>query len=99
MDTLYNMKIDVVKVAKLANLPLPDEEVAKLEDQLGETLSYIGKLNEVDTSSVEPTHSVTGLENVTRDDETESSLPQAEALKNARNDEGFFKVKAIFDES
>lgn len=94
------MKIDVVKVAKLANLPISDEEVAKLEDQLGETLGFVDKLNEIDTSKVEPTQSVAGLENVTRDDGIEPSLSQEEALKNAKDKtNGFFTVKAIFDES
>ncbi len=92
---------DQVKhVAKLANLPLTSEEEEKYSEQLSETLDYIEQLNKIDTENVEPTHSVTGLSNVMRADETATSLTQDEALQNAKNKEnGFFKVKAIFNES
>ena len=92
------MKIDVAHVAKLANLPLKPEEKEKFEKQLSEILSYVEKLKEVDTKDVETTSQVTGLENVTREDETILSLSQEEALKNAKSTHnGFFKVKAILD--
>ena len=92
------MKIDVTKVAKLANLPLTDDEKKKFEKQLSETLDYIKQLEEIDTSGIEPTSQVTGLENVTREDETFPSLPQKDALKNAKSTHnGFFKVKAILE--
>ena len=55
------MKIDVAKVAKLANLTLKPEEKVKFEKQLSETLEYVNKLNSVDTENVEPTSQVTGL--------------------------------------
>ena len=91
---------EVKHVAKLANLILTDEEVEKLGGQLSETLKFIEELNEVDTQNVEETHSVTGLSNITRLDETETSLSQNQALQNAKSSEnGQFKVKAIFNES
>lgn len=89
MDTLYNMKIDVVKVAKLANLPLTKEEEKKYSDQLSKILEYMEKLNQVDTSGVEATFNVTGLSNVMREDETES----CSMIKR-----GFYKTKGIFNE-
>lgn len=93
-------KDQVKHVAKLANLPLTEEEEKKYSEQLSETLDYVEQLNKIDTNNVEPTHSVTGLSNVMRPDETEPSLSQEEALANAKSKEnGFFKVKAIFDES
>lgn len=90
---------DQVKhVAKLAELTLSDQEIEKLEKQLSETLKFVDGLNEVNTENVEPTHSVTGLSNVSRSDETEPSLSQNQALQNAKSKEnGFFKVKAIFE--
>lgn len=92
------MKINVRHVAKLANLPLGDEEVGKLESQLVETLEYVEQLNEVDTKNVEPTSQVTGLENVTREDVPLESLSQEQALSNAKHTHnGLFKVKAILD--
>ena len=76
------MKIDVGHVAKLANLPLKPHEERKFEKQLSEILSYVEKLKEVDTKNVEITSQVTGLENVTREDQTSPSLTQEETLSN-----------------
>ncbi len=93
------MKIDVSHIAKLANLPLSEEEKKKFEKQLEETLSYIENLNEVDTKAVVPSSQVTGLENVTRDDAIATSFTQEEALKNAKSTyKGYIKVKAILEE-
>ena len=93
------MKIDVSHVAKLANLPLKPDEEKRFEKQLSEILSYVEKLKGVDTKNVEITSQVTGLENVTREDETTASLTQEEALSNAKSTHnGLFKVKAILTE-
>lgn len=93
------MKIDVTHIAKLANLPLNPEEKEKFEKQLSETLGYVNKLNSVDTKNVEPTSQVTGLENVTREDDAKPSLTQEQALSNTKSkSNGFFKVKAILGE-
>ncbi|MDP2585310.1 MAG: Asp-tRNA(Asn)/Glu-tRNA(Gln) amidotransferase subunit GatC [Candidatus Levybacteria bacterium] len=90
------MKINVPHVAHLANLSLKPEEKNKFEKQLFEILTYVEKLKEVDTKGVETTSQVTGLENVTRNDEATPSLSQEEALSNAKSKHnGFFKVKAI----
>ncbi|HEV2522852.1 MAG TPA: Asp-tRNA(Asn)/Glu-tRNA(Gln) amidotransferase subunit GatC [Candidatus Acidoferrales bacterium] len=45
---------DVLKVAALANLELTDAEVETFRGQLDDILTYIDKLNEIDTSGVEP---------------------------------------------
>ncbi len=93
-------KDQVKHVAKLSALTLSDDEVEKLEGQLSETLKFIEELEQIETSNVEETHSITGLSNVMRADETESSLSQDQALQNAKSIEGGqFKVKAIFNES
>lgn len=90
------MKIDVPHIAKLANLPLKPEEKEKFEKQLSEVLAYVEKLKEVDTKNVDITSQVTGLENVTREDETTPSLSQEKALSNTKSQHnGLFKVKAI----
>ena len=92
------MKIDVPHVAKLANLPLKPEEKDKFEKQLSEILSYVEKLKEVNTKNVEMTSQVTGLENVTREDNTIPSLTQEEALSVTKSQHnGSFKVKAILE--
>ena len=93
------MKIDVSHVAKLANLPLKPDEEKRFEKQLSEILSYVEKLKGVDTKNVEITSQVTGLENVTRQDETKPSLSQEEVLSNAKSTHNdLFKVKAILTE-
>ncbi len=92
------MKLDVKHIAKLANLTLSEEEEKKFEKQLEETVEYIEGLSEVDTTDVEPTSQVTGLENVTREDEITASLSQEEALRNAKSThKGYFKVKGILN--
>lgn len=45
---------DVVRVADLANLELSEGELETYQQQVDEILEYIGKLNELDTSAVEP---------------------------------------------
>ena len=45
---------DVVHVAELAYLDLSEDELEKYRRQIDEILDYIGKLNELDTSGVEP---------------------------------------------
>lgn len=92
------MKINIHHVAKLANLPLHEEEYEKFETQLSSILEYIAKLNEVDTTNVEETSQVTGLENVLRSDEPRPSLPQEKALSQASHrDNNMFAVKGIFE--
>lgn len=92
------MKIDVVKVAKLANLELSEEEEKLYGEQLSKILDYFEQLNQVDTSGVEPTFNVTGLSKVMREDETIASLSQEEALKNAtKKKDGMFETKGVFD--
>lgn len=59
---------DVRHLAALSSLQLSDEEVADLQVDLTNILGYIEQLGELDTTGVEPTYQVTGLENVWRDD-------------------------------
>ena len=93
------MKIDIAHVAKLANLPLSEKEIAKFEVQLSSILDYVKKLQELDTSIIEEASQVTGLENVTREDKPTPSLSQEEALSStASKHNGFFKVKAVLTE-
>ena len=90
------MKINVKHVAKLANLPLSKDEEEKFEKQLSSIVEYVEQLNSVDTKDVEITSQITGLENVTREDDTTPSLPQEEAISNSKSTHnGLFKVKKV----
>lgn len=94
------MKLDISRVATLANLPLSKEEIEKLAPQLEETLAYIDQLNEVDTKNVKPTSQVTGLENVMAEDVITPSLTQAEATANSSKEHnGYFQVPGILENS
>jgi len=88
---------DVLHVAKLANLDLKKEEIKKFQKQLSSILDYVSQLQEVNTSKVEPTSQVTGLENVFREDEIKQSLSKKETLSNTKSKyNNYFKVKSIF---
>jgi len=92
-------KEDVLHLAKLSNLTLTEDEIEKFKNQLSEIVEYFTKLNEVDTSNVEPVGQITGLTNESTGDKINKNrmLSQKEALQNAKSKkDGFFKVKSIF---
>ena len=92
-------KEEVEHVAKLARLAVSEDEKEAFSRQLSEILTYVGKLNELDTSKVEPTSHVLDLSNVFRDDVVRESLPPLEALANAPDrDNNHFRVPKIIEE-
>ncbi len=91
---------EVEHVAKLARLGLSDAEMEKMRAQLDAILTYIDKLNQLDTRDVEPTSHVIPMTNVFREDAVSSSLSQEQALVNAPDrHESFFRVPRILEES
>lgn len=58
----------VQHIADLAHLGITEEEKQKFAEQLSSVLEYMEILNEVDTTDVEPTYQVTGLQDVYRTD-------------------------------
>lgn len=91
-------KQEVEHVAKLARLELSELEKEKLTDQLSNILTYVEKLNELDTTGVEPTSHVLAITNVMRDDVPGVSLSQEQALSNApEKAAGHFKVPKIIE--
>lgn len=92
----------VQHIADLANIPITKEEKVNLASAFDDTLTVIDDLRKVDVSSVEPTHQVTGLENVFREDTINEDVmfSQKEALANGQNTyQGYFVVERIIDES
>ncbi len=89
---------DVKKVAKLANLPITEEEEVLYADQLSKILEYVELLNSVDTQDIKPTFNITGQFNVMREDSAGESLTQDQALQNAKSKNGFFVTKGVFEE-
>ncbi len=92
---------DVRYVADLAHLELTEEEVKKYLPQLDSILQYVEKLNELDTSAIEPMAQVTypGSQNAAlRTDVAHHNLSQDEALANApEQGAGCFKVPSVIE--
>ena len=88
-------------VANLSNIPVTAQEQENLKNAFEETLEVVAELQSVDISGIEPTHQVTGLENVLREDIVDSNnmFTQQEALANAtKTHNGYFVVPRIIEE-
>jgi len=96
-------KIDqaqVRKVAKLSRLELTEAEVEEFTGQLSAILDYVEKMNDLDTTNVEPLAHCLPISNVFRQDLAKESLGTEKALTNAPQRDGeFFKVPKILDDS
>lgn len=89
---------DVEHVAYLARLHLNEAEKAAFLKDLNEILTYVEKINELDTSSVEPTSHVLPLRNVFRIDMMKPSPSKQEMLQNAPDEQdGCFKVPPVLE--
>jgi aspartyl-tRNA(Asn)/glutamyl-tRNA(Gln) amidotransferase subunit C len=64
---------DILKLAKLSNLRLSAAEVELYQQEVSSILEMINKLQQIDTSGVEPTYQVSGNSNVMRADKVEDS--------------------------
>ena len=89
---------EIKHLAKLANLPLTEEEIKKYSNQLEETIDYVENLKELDTENITPTSHTVNLKDVYFSDgeKNERGLTESEATKNAKNKKNsFFAVKRI----
>ena len=87
---------DVLHIARLARLAVPEDELPALESQLVAILEAVGKVSEVDLSDVEPMSHPLDLVNVWDEDEPRSSLSRDEVLSNAPDPHaGSFRVPAV----
>ncbi|OZM56860.1 Asp-tRNA(Asn)/Glu-tRNA(Gln) amidotransferase GatCAB subunit C [Lottiidibacillus patelloidae] len=76
-------KEEVRHVAHLARLQMDEKEIEKYEKHLADILTYVDRLNELNTENVKPTTHVLDLQNVLRSDQEEQSFTQETALENA----------------
>ena len=91
-------KADVEYVAGLAQLRLDDATKERLVQEMGDILTHMDKLNELDTDGVEPMMHAMAMTNVFREDVVGESLPREVALRNAPVDDGeYFIVPKIID--
>jgi aspartyl-tRNA(Asn)/glutamyl-tRNA(Gln) amidotransferase subunit C len=79
---------EVRHVATLARLDLTEEEESRMTEQMNHILSYMDKLNELDTTGVSATTHAIELRNVFRQDEVVDSLHREKALMNAPESDG-----------
>ncbi|RMH87392.1 MAG: Asp-tRNA(Asn)/Glu-tRNA(Gln) amidotransferase subunit GatC [Calditrichaeota bacterium] len=83
-------------IARLAKLRFTEEEKKRLAQELNAILQYVEKLNELDTTGVEPLSHTAEVTNRMREDVVEASLPVEEALRNAPDRAGnFFRVPKV----
>ncbi len=94
------MNIDkqtVHKVADLARIEIKDNEVDALTVEMNKILTFMEKLNELDTTSVKPLVYMNEKANVWREDIAKNEISTIDGLKNAaaHNDDFFFVPKII----
>jgi aspartyl-tRNA(Asn)/glutamyl-tRNA(Gln) amidotransferase subunit C len=94
----FRTKISVEHIANLARLAVTEEEKKLFGRQLDGILTYVEKLNEIDTKDIEPTSHVLSLDNVVREDVHADSLPREDALGNAPDHtDKFYRVPKIIE--
>ena len=83
-------------IAKLSKLKFDSSAEGKMIEDMGKMLSFVDKLNEIDTEGVEPLIYMSEEVNVLRKDEINSEVSQKDALKNApQKDSDYFKVPTV----
>ena len=87
----------VKKIAELARLKLNDSDCNLFSKQMSNIVSYISKLDEIDTKKIKPLSSIIPYQkNVMRDDNVKNSLKLEQTLKNApEKDNNFIQVPKI----
>ena len=92
---------DVRYVAALANLELSELEIPRLVAEMDSILAYVEKLNELDTTAVQPMAQVLydAPEDLTlREDRERPGFPQEQSLANApESGAGQFKVAKVIE--
>lgn len=94
MDVNFEL---IDQLSHLARLTIKPEEKEKLQKDMQQMIGFIEKLNELDTTGIEPLMHLTEEINVLRADEVKGSVSRAEALQNAalKNDAFFMVPKVI----
>ena len=83
-------------LSQLARLEFNDAEREAIKIDLQKMIAFIDKLNELDTTGVEPLLRMSENVNVLREDEVKGSISREDALRNTPlHDEQFFKVPKV----
>jgi aspartyl-tRNA(Asn)/glutamyl-tRNA(Gln) amidotransferase subunit C len=84
---------EVMRVARLARLELPEDEVDRLRGELSDILAAVSKVSELDLSNVEPTAHPLSVENAWAEDDPRPCLPLEDVFANAPDRDGdLFRV-------
>ena len=84
------------KLSQLARLEIKPTEKEKLRTDLQQMIGFIEKLQELDTTGIEPLMHLTEEINVLRADEVKGSVSIEEALQNAQlKKDRFFMVPKV----
>lgn len=91
-------KETVEKVAHLARLDLAEDEKQEMIQDMSKILDFMAKLNEINTSGIEPLVYMTNEINVLREDVVKQEVTHEEALQNApKHDENYFLVAKVIE--
>lgn len=83
-------------LARLSRLKFTPEEKIAMQNDMGQMIAFVEKLNELDTTGVEPLRHMTPHINAWRNDEVSGSVSRASAFQNATNHNAeFFKVPKV----
>ena len=90
-------KEEVYRVARLARLALTEEEAEAMTEHFAKVLTYVGKLNALQTDNVEPATHAVSVEAPLRPD-TVTNAPDPTLLQTAPvRDSAFFRVPRIIE--
>ncbi|RZL42218.1 MAG: Asp-tRNA(Asn)/Glu-tRNA(Gln) amidotransferase subunit GatC [Pedobacter sp.] len=91
-------KETVIKVADLARIEIKDQEISGLTAEMNKILTFMEKLNEVDTTGVKPLVYMNEEVNVWREDVAKQEITVTDGLKNAaKHNESYFFVPKIIE--
>ena len=86
------------KIAHLARLEFNDKDAEKMMQDMSAIVSWVEKLNEVDTTGIEPLTTMSHEVNALRDDKTQTELTREDVLKNAPlKNEDYFRVPKVLE--
>lgn len=88
---------EVRRIAALAKIAITDDEAQKFTKELDAILEYVRQLDAVDVTGLQPTYQVTGLKNVTRQDELiDYGATRDDLLKNVpKKRDGYIEVPKV----
>ena len=88
----------VARIARLARIAVPEEELEPLAVELSHILEWIEQLNEVDTEGVAPMTSVTAMKLAWREDRVTDGGRPEDILANApERQDGYFVVPKVVE--